>query len=126
MLTGTAQDNERQSGLPRTSRSRGRRRRQLVEVSEIVGRYFSVRNDEMEIGGVPVRELAQAHGTPLFVYDRGVLQKKLSALRAALPSRFAIHYSVKANPNLHLLKFFLDSNCGLEIASAGELHQALK
>ena len=45
---------------------------------------------------------------------------------STFPSRFDIHYSVKANPNLNLLAFFLAQGAGLEIASAGELHLALE
>src|SRR5208282_3046595 len=41
-----------------------------------------------------------------------------------LPPRFAISYSVKANPNPAFLRFFLENGCGLEVASAGEFHLA--
>lgn len=97
----------------------------MDQVQELVARYFETKDGELMIGGVRVSELAATYGTPLFVYDRGILERRLNALKSALPSRFTIHYSVKANPNLHLLKFFLENDCGLEIASAGELHQAL-
>ena len=75
------------------------------------------------MGGVSVRSLAEKYGTPLFIYDRGVLDAKWNQLRAALPSRFAISYSVKANPNRSFLEYFLQKGAGLEIASAGEFHQ---
>ncbi len=51
--------------------------------------------------------------------------QKWTRLRNALPPRFAISYSVKANPNRAFLQHFLAKGCGLEIASAGEFHQAL-
>ena len=41
------------------------------------------------------------------------------------PSEFSISYSVKANPNRTILQYFVSKGCGLEIASGGELHQAL-
>jgi diaminopimelate decarboxylase len=77
------------------------------------------------MGGLSVRSLAEKYGTPLFIYDRGVLDAKWNQLRAALPARFAISYSVKANPNRAILECFLEKGAGLEIASAGEFHQAL-
>ncbi|MGC1978089.1 MAG: type III PLP-dependent enzyme [Candidatus Sulfotelmatobacter sp.] len=80
---------------------------------------------ELIIGGLTVSSLAARHGTPVFVYDRAVVDKKLLALRNALPPRFAISYSVKANPNPTFLRLFLEHGCGLEIASAGEFFQAL-
>jgi diaminopimelate decarboxylase len=89
-------------------------------------KHFSVRGGELCMGGIPVHELAEKFGTPAFVYDRKVLDKKLDALRSALPNRFLICYSVKANPNLAILRHFLSRGCGLEIASAGEFHQALE
>ena len=80
---------------------------------------------ELLVGELSVLFLANRYGTPLFIYDRKVVEQKYSALRDALPSRFSISYSVKANPNPAFLKFFLEKGCGLEIASAGEFHQAL-
>ena len=77
------------------------------------------------MGGLSVRSLAEKYGTPLFIYDRGVLDAKWNQLRAALPARFAISYSVKANPNRAFLEYFLEKGAGLEVASQGEFHQAL-
>jgi diaminopimelate decarboxylase len=73
-----------------------------------------------------VTAFAEQYGTPLFVYDRRVIDAKLHALRRALPGQFSIFYSVKANPNLTILRHFLSLGCGLEIASGGELELALE
>jgi diaminopimelate decarboxylase len=78
----------------------------------------------LQIDGIPVTSLAEEYGTPLFVYDRSSLDRKLDALRTYLPE-FDVYYSVKANPNLAILRHFVLQGCGLEIASAGELTQAL-
>jgi len=86
---------------------------------------FSSEDGELVIGHVPVSAIIQEFGTPLFIYDRGRIERKLSDLRAALPAEFSIFYSVKANPNRALLQFFISKGCGLEIASAGEFRQAL-
>jgi diaminopimelate decarboxylase len=85
---------------------------------------FSASRGELHIGGVPARSLADEFGTPLFAYDQSILQRKWDELRATFPSRFEIFYSVKANPNLNILAFFLVQGAGMEIASAGELFQA--
>lgn len=84
------------------------------------------RNDEGEllVGSLPVSEIVARCGTPVFIYDRAIVDRKLADLRNALPRRFSISYSVKANPNPAFLNFFLDRGCGLEIASAGEFHLA--
>ena len=91
----------------------------------LVSSYWKSGADgELLVGEIPVSRLAQQYGTPIFVYDQSILERKYLTLRNALPSRFAISYSVKANPNPAFLKFFLEKGAGLEIASAGEFHQA--
>jgi diaminopimelate decarboxylase len=95
------------------------------QVADIVRRNFDIQRGELLIGGVPVSQIAQEFGTPLFVYDQSVLERQLTELQGALPASFELYYSVKANPNLALLKFFVEHGCGLEIASSGELVQTL-
>jgi diaminopimelate decarboxylase len=85
---------------------------------------FGPQETALRVGGVLLGSLAERYGTPLFVYDRAVFDARLGQLRSALPE-FDIYYSVKANPNLAILRHFVGRGCGLEIASAGELMQAL-
>ena len=91
----------------------------------LVEKYFGSAGGELTIGGVPVSRIAEEYETPLFVYDHSVLKTKWSNLRRALPERVEIYYSVKANPSPDIVKTFLSLGCGLEIASGGELYQAL-
>ncbi|MGB8590699.1 MAG: type III PLP-dependent enzyme [Candidatus Acidiferrales bacterium] len=94
-------------------------------VAALTAKYFSGSGAELRMGGLSVRALAERYGTPLFLYDRAVLDAKWNQLRGALPARFSISYSVKANPNRAFLEYFLEKGAGLEIASGGEFHQAL-
>jgi diaminopimelate decarboxylase len=93
-------------------------------IHPIINRCFGARGNELLVGGIPITSLAEQYGTPFFVYDRSALDQKLNALRETLPSEFDIYYSVKANPNLTILRHFVSRGCGLEIASAGEFLQA--
>src|SRR4029077_10608154 len=77
------------------------------------------------IGDSSVVQLAETYGTPIYIYDRSVLDRKYDALRAALPRRFVIYYSIKANPASAVVKHFLSRGCGIEIASASEFQKAL-
>jgi diaminopimelate decarboxylase len=86
--------------------------------------FFPASDGELRIAGVPVSKLAAEFRTPLFAYDESVMRRKWGLLRSTFPPRFEIYYSVKANPNLNILAFFLAQGAGLEIASAGELYQA--
>jgi len=97
----------------------------MDQVKNLVSQYFGTSSRELHLGGIPIGKIAAEYETPLFVYDSQVLDQKWNLLRKTLPPEFAISYSVKANPNPAILKFFLDKGAGLEIASAGEFHRAL-
>jgi diaminopimelate decarboxylase len=95
-------------------------------VRALIARHFTGSENTLAIGGIPATELAATHGTPLFVYDAGILDRQLRLLRATFPPEFDIAYSIKANPCPPLIRHFVNAGLGLEIASAGEFHQALR
>ncbi len=94
-------------------------------VARLVERHFDQSNSELIIGGVLVSELVARFGTPLYVYDKSVIVKKIEEVQSLLPPNFDLYYSIKANPNAAILRLFLEHGCGLEVASGGELLQAL-
>jgi diaminopimelate decarboxylase len=94
-------------------------------VASLIGRHFPGSEHELVVGGCPVSDLAGRHGTPLYVYDAAIMDRQLARLRSGLPPGFSVCYSVKANPNRAVLRHFLSRDCGLEVASAGELAEAL-
>jgi len=91
----------------------------------VADRCFRTVAGRLWIGGIPVEDIAAEFGTPLFLYDRDVLERQWRRLLDALPGDFDVHYSMKANPLQAILRFFVERGCGIEVASAGELHQAL-
>jgi len=78
------------------------------------------------LGGADPVALAEAYGTPLYVYDLDVVSRQASALRGALPSRFEIAYAVKANPSLGVVAHLAGLGLGADVASLGELRTALR
>jgi diaminopimelate decarboxylase len=92
-------------------------------VSSLIERHFSRAGDELVVGKLLASELAARFGTPLFIYDQGILAKRWLQLHDLLPADFDIAYSVKANPNQAILRFFLGMGARLEIASGGEFCQ---
>jgi diaminopimelate decarboxylase len=73
------------------------------------------------IGGRSADELVtEAGGTPLFVYDSGLVRRQIDRFRAVVPDA-ALHYAVKANPYSPLLSWIADKIDGFDVASAGEL-----
>ncbi len=97
----------------------------MDHVAALLTKYFPASTEELHVGGLPVGALAEKYATPLFVYDAAVADQKWTTLRGGLPPTFAICYSVKANPTRAFLEHFLAKDCGLEVASVGEFHQAL-
>ncbi|HYR83105.1 MAG TPA: type III PLP-dependent enzyme [Terriglobia bacterium] len=91
---------------------------------KLITRCFGSQGSVLNVGGRSITELADRYGTPLFVYDRTAIDQKLAALRTLMP-QFEVYYSVKANPNLAILRHFVLRDCGLEVASGGEFMQAL-
>lgn len=95
-------------------------------VAALLSRFFPESDRELVVGGIPIPAIIGRYGTPLFLYDSNILDRKWDLLRHALPEQFSICYSVKANPNPAFLKHFLAKGCGLEIASGGEFYLALR
>jgi diaminopimelate decarboxylase len=93
----------------------------MKAMGPIPGAFTGVKGNLL-VGGRPVDEVvAEAGGTPLFVYDRNVVERQVARFRIAMPDRLALHYAVKANPYGQLLTFFSKQIDGFDIASAGEL-----
>ena len=98
----------------------------MALIAQLIERHFAQVQGELLIGDQPVGSLAARFGTPLFVHHRTALDRRWDRLRACLPQEFQIYYSVKANPALGLLRYFLQKGSGLEIASGGEFHLAMR
>ncbi len=80
----------------------------------------------LAMGGVSLRAIADQVGTPVWVYDAGIIRRRYAMLDAAfgaLPHR--ICYAVKANGNLAVLGLLARLGAGADIVSGGELLRAL-
>lgn len=76
--------------------------------------------------GVPLTRIADAVGTPAYIYSSAYFQHQYQRLKSALGSLDAnICYAVKANSNLSVLGLFKDLGAGFDIVSAGELQRVL-
>ncbi|MBM3594602.1 MAG: diaminopimelate decarboxylase [Alphaproteobacteria bacterium] len=72
--------------------------------------------------------IAEAVGTPVYVYSRATLARHAQVFRDALAARLPrlhIAYAMKANPNLAVLKVLAAEGYGADIVSGGELERAL-
>lgn len=88
--------------------------------------WFKAEDNMLLIGGCGAAALVDEAGdTPLFVYDMAIARAKVALLRAAMPEGLHIHYAMKANPCPPLLAAMAELVDGFDIASGGELAQAL-
>ena len=83
-------------------------------------------DDALAVEQVPLRQIADQFGTPCYVYSMQTLRTQYQQLATALaPIDSKIHYSVKANSNLGILRVFKDLGAGFDIVSGGELSRVL-
>jgi diaminopimelate decarboxylase len=75
------------------------------------------------IGGVRTSALAEEFGTPLVVYCEQTLRARSRAYRASAPDADVL-YSVKAFPNLAVVRVLAEEGLGAEVSTLGELEFA--
>lgn len=71
-------------------------------------------------------DIAEVHGTPLYVFDGECIISSYKRLKNALPRDFEILYSMKSNPLLGICELFRKLGSGIEVASSGEVYTALE
>ena len=92
----------------------------------LAGDGFAYRAGTLHAESIPLRELAQRFGTPLYVYARGALEDAFDRYARTLADRDAlVCYAMKANSNLAILDLLARRGAGFDIVSGGELARAL-
>lgn len=89
--------------------------------------YFNYRDGELHAEGVPMRVIAEAVGTPVYIYSRSTLERHAQVFKEALENlpRTHIAFAIKANPNLAVLKVLARQGFGADVVSGGEIARAL-
>jgi diaminopimelate decarboxylase len=105
---GAATTNQRLSLLPATAR-----------VAEKAG------TERLQIGGCDLLELAERHGTPLYLYDQATLDANLQAYKQALselyPGEWGITYAGKAYLSVALAQWVQQRGLWVDCTGIGEL-----
>lgn len=89
--------------------------------------HFAYRDGRLHCEDVDLAAIADAVGTPCYVYSTATLTRHARVIDEAfsdIPSLIA--YSVKANGNLAVLATLAQAGCGADVVSGGELQRALK
>lgn len=85
--------------------------------------------DGLCLEAVPLNAIADAFGTPCWVYGAGTMRARYAALQGAFTAenlQMHIHYAVKANDHLALLNLFREQGAGADVVSIGEFMRARK
>ncbi|MGM0543068.1 MAG: diaminopimelate decarboxylase [Pseudomonadota bacterium] len=89
--------------------------------------HFNDRDGLLFAEDVPLDQIAEAHGTPCYVYSKATLTRHFRAYTDALGSHpHLICYAVKANSNIAVLGLLAKLGAGFDIVSVGELERVLK
>lgn len=87
---------------------------------------FSVRNNQLVIGGIELTRLVNRVGkTPFYAYDRQRIIDRVIELRQQMPADLKIHYALKANPMPAVVQLMSRLVDGFDVASAAEMKIAL-
>ncbi|MBM3512972.1 MAG: diaminopimelate decarboxylase, partial [Alphaproteobacteria bacterium] len=89
--------------------------------------HFQYRAGVLHAEDVAIPEIAARVGTPFYCYSSATAARHLKVFRDAFSGLdIGIHYAVKANPNLALLRTLANHGAGADVVSGGELKLALK
>ena len=89
--------------------------------------YFNVIDQKLFAEQLPVQQLAEQYGTPLYIYSRATIERHWRAFDdAAGAQKHLICYAVKANSNLAILNIMAQMGSGFDIVSKGELARVLE
>ena len=88
--------------------------------------FFQYKNNQLMAENLPVKQLAEQFGTPLYVYSRATLERHWHAFNNAFGEHpHLVCFAVKSNPNIAILNIMVKLGSGFDIVSQGELERVL-
>lgn len=89
--------------------------------------HFDYRDGMLHAENVPMTAIAEAVGTPVYIYSRATLERHARVFKDALSGlpRRHIAFAIKANPNLAVLRVLARQGFGADVVSGGEIARAL-
>ena len=92
--------------------------------------HFDIKDGVLHAEDVPLPVIAEAVGTPVYVYSTATIERHVAVFRVALadvesgPEGPLIAFAVKANPNRAVLATLARAGLGADVVSGGELLRA--
>ena len=89
--------------------------------------HFQLIDGVIHAEQVPLPVIAEAVGTPVYVYSTATLRRHARVFREGLAGvpRTHLAYAIKANPNLAVLRVLAEEGYGADVVSGGEMRRAL-
>ena len=88
--------------------------------------FFQYKNNQLMAENLPVKQLAEQFGTPLYVYSKATLERHWNAFNNAFGEHpHLVCFAVKSNPNIAILNVMAKLGSGFDIVSQGELERVL-
>lgn len=88
--------------------------------------FFQYKNNQLMAENLPVKQLAEQFGTPLYVYSLATLERHWHAFNNAFGEHpHLVCFAVKSNPNIAILNIMAKLGSGFDIVSQGELERVL-
>jgi len=108
-----------------TLQSSRERRSRMGQV--VLSAGFTRAGGALRCEGVPLDAIAEAAGTPSYVYSTSTIRNRYELLASTLaPVPHRIHYTLKANSNRAILRLVRSLGGGVDVVSGGELYRALR
>ena len=88
--------------------------------------FFQYKNNQLVAENLPVKQLAEQFGTPLYIYSKATLERHWHAFDNAFGEHpHLVCFAVKSNPNIAILNVMAKLGSGFDIVSQGELERVL-
>lgn len=85
------------------------------------------KSGELFLQNLSLKKLVDHYKTPIFVYDSNLIKKSFYMLKEIMdPLNGKIHFAVKSNDNLGVIKYINSLGAGADVVSIGELKRCLK
>ena len=88
--------------------------------------FFQYKNNQLMAENLPVKQLAEQFGTPLYIYSKATLERHWHAFDNAFGEHpHLVCFAVKSNPNIAILNVMAKLGSGFDIVAQGELERVL-
>ncbi len=88
---------------------------------------FKYLDGEYHCENIPLTDLVEEHGSPLYVYSKNHMLNQLHKYQQVFSQQDSlVCFAVKSNSNLAVLQLLAEAGAGFDIVSGGELERVLK